>query len=132
VTTIRLLRCEALQGIARFLAPGAVAAFYIFFPDPWPKKRHEDKRLVSPHAARLLASRLAAGGTLNLKTDDPAYARQMVEVLERTPFLRNAHGTGSFAPLQADLARHETIYEQKWRKEGRAIHALVYVRTEEP
>jgi tRNA (guanine-N7-)-methyltransferase len=131
VPNVRLLRCEALQGIARFLAPGSVEAFYALFPDPWPKKRHAEKRLVSPPAARLLATRLVPGGRLALKTDDAAYADQMAAVLEKTPFLRNAHGPGRLAPPEA-VPAHETLYERKWRQEGRAIRALVYVRTEEP
>jgi tRNA (guanine-N7-)-methyltransferase len=131
VTNIRLLRCEALQGIARFLAPESVEAFSVFFPDPWPKRCHEGKRVVSLPAMRLLASRLMIGGKIYLKTDDRAYAGRMIEMLERTPFLRNAHGTAQFAPYEGLLA-HETLYERKWRKEGRTIFALVYVRTEEP
>jgi tRNA (guanine-N7-)-methyltransferase len=131
LTNIRLLRCEALQGIARFLAPEAVESFTIFFPDPWPKKRHAKNRLVALPATRLLATRLKPGGAIYLKTDDRVYADQMVDVLERTPFLRNAVGPAQFAPHTGLLA-HETLYEQKWRKQGKQIYALVYVRTEEP
>lgn len=128
---IKLVHCEAVKCIARFLAPESVEHFYIFFPDPWPKKRHETHRLVCPPMARLLASRLAPGGRVFLKTDDEAYSRQMVAVLEHTPFLRNEFGPGVFAPPEGFLA-HETLFERKWRKLGKRIYPLVYVRTREP
>ncbi len=131
LTTVRLLRCDALQGIARFLAPESVESFSIFFPDPWPKKRHAKKRLVTAPSARLFAARLKPEGKIFLKTDDPAYAAHMVDVLERTPFLRNAVGPARFAPRTGLLA-HETLYEQKWRKQGKQIYALIYVRTDKP
>ncbi len=128
VANVRLVRSEALQCIARFLPADSVESFYVFFPDPWPKKRHEDKRLVSGPSVRLLTSRLVPGGRIFLKTDDPAYSRQMIDVLEKAPFLRNAYGPGNFAPFQGPLS-HETLYERKWRAQGRCIYSLVYVRT---
>ncbi|HAK94282.1 MAG TPA: hypothetical protein DCM87_04595 [Planctomycetes bacterium] len=131
VANVRLVRSEALQCIARFLPAESVESFYVFFPDPWPKKRHEDKRLVSGPSVRLLASRLVPGGRIFLKTDDPAYSRRMLDVLEKAPFLRNEYGPGSFAPFQGPLS-HETLYERKWRAQGRCIYSLVYVRTSAP
>ena len=132
LTNVRLLCCEAMQGIWRFLQPASVESFYIFFPDPWPKKRHAGKRFVTPPATRLLATRLVPGGTVLLKTDDAPYASQMVAVLERTPFLENLHGPGRFAPSRGGLLAHETLYERKWRKQGKPIYALAYVKTDEP
>lgn len=128
---VRLVRSEALQCIARLLPAESVESFYVLFPDPWPKKRHEDKRLVSSPSVRLLASRLVPGGRIFLKTDDPDYSRRMLDVLEKMFFLRNEHGPGCFAPCE-DALSHETLYERKWRAQGRAIYALVYVRTAEP
>ncbi len=131
VGNVRLLCAEAGRCVACFLPAGSVESFYVFFPDPWPKKRHEDKRIVSGPAVRLFASRLAPGGRIFLKTDDPCYSRQMLEVLEKAPFLRNAHGPGSFAPFEGPLL-HETLYEHKWRAQGRSIFSLVYVRADAP
>ncbi len=131
VTNVRLLCAEASRCVACYLPPGSVECFYIFFPDPWPKKRHEDKRFVCGPAARLLASRLAPAGRIFLKTDDPAYSRWMLDALEKTPFLRNAYGPGCFAPVEGPLL-HETLYEHKWRAQGRSIFSLVYVRTDAP
>ena len=131
LTNTRLLRCDALQGIARFLGPESVEAFYIFCPDPWPKKRHEDRRVVTSASGRLFAARLVPGGAIYLKTDEEAFAAQMVSVLERTPFLRNTHGPGAFAPLEGPLA-HQSLFEKKWRKQGKHMYALSYVRTQAP
>ena len=131
LSNVRILKCEALQAISRFLLPESAESFSVLFPDPWPKKRHEHKRVISGPSARLLASRLKTGGKIYLKTDDAKYAARMVSVLEKTPFLRNVHGPGRLAPLEGFLA-HETLYERKWRKLNRSIFPLVYVKTEDP
>jgi hypothetical protein len=55
----------------------------------------------------------------------------MLEVLEKAPFLRNANGPGNFAPFEGPLL-HETLYEHKWRAQGRSIFSLVYVRADAP
>ncbi len=131
LNSVRLVRGEALQGIARLFAPGSIAGITLFFPDPWPKKRHAHKRLISPPAARLFASRLRPQGTLYFKTDDAAFALQALQVLEKTPFLYNCYGPGAWAPCEGLLA-HRTLYEKKWLNQGRRIYRLAYVRTDEP
>ena len=75
---------------------------HVFFPDPWPKKRHHKRRLIQPAVRRLLASRLAPGGYLHLATDWEDYAEQMLDVLQSgaaagqhcAPDLRRARITG--------------------------------------
>ena len=64
------------------IAPGVLAGVHIFFPDPWPKKRHHKRRLIQPDFAHLVATRLQPGGYLHAATDWAEYADQMIEVLE--------------------------------------------------
>jgi tRNA (guanine-N7-)-methyltransferase len=73
------------------VAPGGVAEIWVFFADPWHKKRHHKRRLVTPAFAELVASRLAPGGTLRLATDWADYATQMHDVLAACGSLANPY-----------------------------------------
>jgi tRNA (guanine-N7-)-methyltransferase len=94
----------------------------VFFPDPWPKKRHHKRRLIQPEFVALLASRLAPGATLHLATDLPAYARQMLQVLAAEPSLVNT--ANGFAPRPA--YRPWTKFEQRGAQLGQPSHELVF------
>lgn len=71
------------------IAPGALAGIHVFFPDPWPKKRQQKRRLIQPEFVKLLASRLAPRGYLHCATDWEDYAFQMLETLPGDPLLIN-------------------------------------------
>jgi len=124
VENIRILRIEAARGLAELVAPGTVDAFYINFPDPWPKSRHAKHRIIQPSTARLLAGLLVPGGSLSIRSDDAAYSAQILSVLDDVPELENLAGKGAFAA--APLHGFPTAYELKYRLEGRTIHYLEY------
>jgi tRNA (guanine-N7-)-methyltransferase len=71
---LRLARVEAFEGIGDMLEPHSVSVFYIFFPDPWPKRRHHRRRLVNPEFMDLLHSRLSDGGIIHFASDHTEYA----------------------------------------------------------
>jgi tRNA G46 methylase TrmB len=71
------------------LAPASLAGVHLFFPDPWPKKRHHKRRLLQPAFLALLASRLQPGGYIHCATDWEEYAQQMLAVLSAEPLLEN-------------------------------------------
>lgn len=89
---IRLMRFDAASAIGTMVPDGSVAGFHIFFPDPWPKKRHAKRRLVQEPFAALLAGKLAPGGYIYAATDDEAYARQMLSVFGGCQDLENPYG----------------------------------------
>jgi tRNA (guanine-N7-)-methyltransferase len=124
IGNIRMLRIAAVRGLAELVAPDSVDAFFINFPDPWPKKRHAKHRLIQPPTAELLVRLLVPGGGLSLRSDDEAYSVQMLAVLDPVQGLENTAGPGRFAPVP----RHPipTAYEIKYRNEGRTIHYLEY------
>ena len=74
---LRVIRHDAVEVLEHMIADGALAAIHLFFPDPWPKKRHHKRRLVQPAFAALAARKLAPGGMLHAATDWPDYAEQM-------------------------------------------------------
>ncbi len=121
LTNVRMLSVDAVWSLEHLVEPDTLAGLWIFFPDPWHKKRHHKRRLVSPDFARLAASRLAIGAEWRLATDWADYAEQMVEVLDAEPLL-----TGGAVERWAE--RPLTKFERKGLAAGREITDLAYVR----
>ncbi len=78
---LRIVRHDAVAVLEKMIADASLAGIHLFFPDPWPKKRHHKRRLLQPSFAELAARKLAPGGYLHAATDWPDYATQMDEVL---------------------------------------------------
>lgn len=123
-TNVRLISVDAVWSMEHLLRPDTLAELWTFFPDPWPKKRHHRRRLVSPAFAELAATRLVRGGRWRLATDWPEYAERMREVLDAEPLLENEHGGA--APRWAD--RPQTRFERRGVRAGRPITDLGYRR----
>ncbi|GLZ33111.1 tRNA (guanine-N(7)-)-methyltransferase [Lentzea sp. NBRC 105346] len=121
---LRVLRGDAVDLLTEHVAPGALGGARIFFPDPWPKKKHHKRRLVQPAFIALLASRLAPGAVLHLATDWEHYADQMLEVCSASPLLDNMYD--GWAP-RPDW-RPVTKFEQRAVDEGRISHDLMFKR----
>ena len=89
LSNLRIIQHDAVEVVRDMIAPGTLAGIHVFFPDPWPKKRHHKRRLIQPAFVALLASRLAPGGYLHCATDWAHYAVQMLAVLAGEPLLVN-------------------------------------------
>lgn len=124
LANLRLLRGDAVPLLAEHIAPGSLAGVRIFFPDPWPKKKHHKRRLVQPDFVALVASRLAVGGRLHLATDWAPYADQMLAVCTAEPLLRNEFD--GWAP-RPDW-RPTTKFEARAAEEGRISRDLMFRR----
>ena len=109
LTNLKIMRYDAVQVLEDMIADGSVSGFHIFFPDPWPKKRHHKKRLVQLPFTTLLAQKLKKGGYIYCVTDWEDYAKQMLSVLESTVGMVNPYD--GFAPARA--WRPETHFERK-------------------
>src|SRR5690606_33621214 len=77
----RVIQHDAVEVLQQMIAPASLAGVHIYFPDPWPKKRHHKRRLIQPPLIKLLASRMQPGAYIHLATDWENYAEQMLEVL---------------------------------------------------
>ena len=124
---VRIVQHDAVDVLREMVPAGSLAAIHVFFPDPWPKKRHHKRRLVQPPFAELAASRLAPGGVLHVATDWQEYAEHVLAVLSVTPGLRNT--AEGFAPRPA--TRPETTFERRGLKLGHGVWDIVF-RKEEP
>ena len=122
LANVRMISVDAVWSMEHLVAPGQLAGVWTFFPDPWHKKKHHKRRLVTPAFAALVADRLAPGAEWRLATDWADYAEQMVEVLDAEPRL-----SGGVSERWAE--RPVTKFERKGLAAGRSITDLAYRRT---
>jgi tRNA (guanine-N7-)-methyltransferase len=109
------------------LPDASLAAVQLFFPDPWPKKRHHKRRIVQPDFVQDLARVLAPGGVLHAATDWAPYAEHMHAQLEAVPALfENTAGAGRFAERPA--SRPPTKFERRGQRLGHRVFDLIYRR----
>lgn len=129
-TNARVMCHDAVEVLENEIPPGALAQIRIYFPDPWHKKRHNKRRLVSPAFAALLVRALAPDGLLHLATDWQDYAEQMWDVLDATPGLRNRAGPRGSLP-RPDW-RPQTHFEARGLRLGHGVWDLLYDRVDAP
>ena len=121
---IKLMRFNAVDVLERMIPPSSIAGFHIFFPDPWPKKRHHKRRLIQSGFVHLLATRLVKGGYIYCVTDWEEYAQWMMEVLSGEELLENPYG-GFCPPLSW---RPMTKFEKKGLDKDYVINELWFTR----
>ncbi|MEP6656100.1 MAG: tRNA (guanosine(46)-N7)-methyltransferase TrmB [Betaproteobacteria bacterium] len=121
---LRVIRHDAVEVVAAMIPPGALAAVHVFFPDPWPKKRHHKRRLLKPPFVRELALRLRPGGILHVATDWEEYAQEMLAALDAEALLANT--ADRFAPRPA--YRPRTKFETRGLALGHGVWDLVFRR----
>ncbi len=125
LTNLRLIAHDAVEVLGRQIAPGSLDEVLLYFPDPWPKKRHHKRRIVQPPFVALVADRLKQGGRFRLATDWEPYAAWMLDVLAREPRLANAATDGRFIDASE---RGSTRFEARGRRLGHAVFDLCYQR----
>jgi tRNA (guanine-N7-)-methyltransferase len=121
VDNVRMLSIDAVWTMQHLLAPASITELWTFFPDPWPKQRHQRRRLVTPEFAAVVADRLVPGGCWRLATDWDDYAEQARAVLDAEPAL-----VGGVTERWAE--RPVTRFEGRGLEAGRAITDLTYRR----
>lgn len=126
ISNLRLISHDALDVLTRQIPPASLARINLYFPDPWPKKRHHRRRLMQPTFVRELVRCLAPWGELQVATDHEGYAEHIAEVLEAEPGLCNRLAPARFLPEVDD--RPPTAYELEWRAEGRSFYFFTYAR----
>jgi tRNA (guanine-N7-)-methyltransferase len=124
LSNLRVYPDDALPFLRERIADASLDTLLIYFPDPWPKKRHHKRRLIQADSAGLFAHKLKAGGTLQLATDWEDYARHALEVLNACPAFRNRAPDGGCVPRPAE--RPETKFERRGLKLGHAVFDLVF------
>jgi tRNA (guanine-N7-)-methyltransferase len=124
LTNVRIVQHDAVEVVQYMLAPESLDAVRVFFPDPWPKKRHHKRRLLQPAFIALLAARLKPAGVLHVATDWQDYAEQVLAALRSEPLLENT--AAGYAPRPA--YRQPTKFEQRGLRLGHGVWDLVFRR----
>jgi len=125
---LRVICHDAVEVLQHQLAPASIALVHIFFPDPWPKKRHHKRRLIQPPFVALLARTIAPGGRLRLATDWEPYAHHMREVIDASPAFTNVAADDGFVARSAERAL--TRFERRGQRLGHGVWDLEYRRTQ--
>lgn len=124
IGNVRIVRHDAVEVLQSMISPQSLSGIHVFFPDPWPKKRHHKRRLLQPAFVALAASRLRTGGLFHCATDWAPYAAGMLEVLSAEPALRNA--SDGYAPRPA--SRPLTKFESRGLGLGHGVYDLVFTK----
>ena len=127
LSNLYIIEHDAIEVLEKMIPDESVSAFHIFFPDPWPKKKHHKRRLVQRPRTEILAKKLAPGGYLYMATDWEPYADFALQELEQTPGLTNRFG--GFAPRQQ--WRPETRFEEKGLDKNHVIRELFFLKQED-
>jgi tRNA (guanine-N7-)-methyltransferase len=126
LTNVRVHCADATEILARDVADAGLAGIHLFFPDPWPKKRHNKRRLVNPDFIRLAARKLKQGGIFHAATDWENYAQQILSVLEGCKEMENAAGENAYSPRPPH--RPLTKFESRGQRLGHGVWDLVFTR----
>lgn len=124
LTNVRIVQHDAVEVVDQMISPGSLARIHVFFPDPWPKKRHHKRRLLQAPFVHALALRLAPGGVLHVATDWEDYARDMLATFGAEPLLENT--APEFAPRPQ--TRPLTKFEARGLQLGHGVWDLVFRR----
>ncbi len=119
LSNIRVLQGDAVELIQRLIPNNSLDTIQIFFPDPWPKRRHHKRRLIQPAFVQLIVEKLKPGGHLHLATDWEDYALHMMRVLSDNKELSNTAGAGKFTTQR--MGRPLTKYEQRGQRLGHGV-----------
>jgi tRNA (guanine-N7-)-methyltransferase len=124
LANVRVLEHDAVEVVADMIAPMALAAIHVYFPDPWPKKRHHKRRLLQAPFVHALAQRIAPGGYLHAATDWEEYAQEILANCAAEALLHNT--AAGFAARPA--WRPQTKFETRGRKLGHAVFDVLFLR----
>ncbi len=127
IGNVRVINDEATMVLQQMIPENSISAVYIFFPDPWPKKRHHKRRLIQPLFIELLSGKLQPGGMLHMATDWEDYAHHMMAVMNYASMFTNTAGINHFSP-RPDY-RPLTKFEQRGMKLGHRVWDLVFRKT---
>lgn len=127
IPNVRIACLDAVDFMGEHIPSASLDGIRIYFPDPWPKKRHHKRRIIQPDFVEVLASALKPGGILHMATDWAPYAEHMVEVLAGNGNFHNLAEAGPYSP-KPDW-RPETHFERRGKRLGHGVFDLLYEKS---
>lgn len=126
LNNVRIYCHDAIEILQQKIPDHTLAGLHLFFPDPWPKKKHHKRRIVNAEFAGLLVKKLKEGGYFHAATDWQHYAEWMLDILTAEPGLANASLTGGYC--ERPLYRPLTKFEQRGLRLGHGVWDLIFKR----
>jgi len=126
LTNVRVMMEDAFEVLTHNIADNSLAAFYIYFPDPWHKRCHHKRRIIQKEFVELLASKLEPGGLLHMATDWEDYARHMMRVMNDSTQFTNCAGKGNYS--ERPDWRTLTKFEQRGHRLGHGVWDLMFTK----
>jgi len=130
LSNIRVIHADAMEVLETMIAADSLDTLQLFFPDPWPKKRHHKRRIICSDFTRLVANKLTPGGILHIATDWLHYAETVLEILEKSPWFDNLSATATYTPRP--VTRPVTKFERRGLKLGHGVRDLMFRRNQIP
>ena len=130
LSNVRVACADAVEILQDRVANASLDGARLYFPDPWPKKRHHKRRIVQAGFVALLQRKMKPGGVLHIASDWTPYAEGMLELLEASAGFRNCSVSGGFSPRPEWRAM--TIYELRGQRLGHKVHDLLFQRADLP
>lgn len=127
LSNVRVMCADAVEVLQRQISDCTLDAIYLFFPDPWHKKRHHKRRQVQAEWAQLIRGKLKIGGCLHMATDWQEYAEHMLAVLGKSEGFTNQSPRYGF--IERPDYRPITKFEQRGTRLGHGVWDLLFVRT---
>jgi tRNA (guanine-N7-)-methyltransferase len=126
LNNVRIYCHDAIEILEQRIADNSLTGVHLFFPDPWPKKRHHKRRIVRPEFAALLIWKLEKGGYFHAATDWEHYAGHMLEVLSSANGLKNAGNNGDYC--ERPDYRPKTKFESRGLRLGHEVWDLIFTK----
>ena len=126
LTNVRVFCHDAVEVLEQRISDASLDRVLLFFPDPWPKRKHHKRRIVQPDFVARIARKLKPGGLFHMATDWKHYAAHMLSVMQAAPEFANCDNDDGYA--QRPAWRPATKFEQRGRRLGHAVHDLLFRR----
>lgn len=130
LTNLRVYREDALRVLDECIPEASIDTLQLFFPDPWPKKKHQKRRILQPAFAELVRTRLKPGGVFHMATDWQNYAEQMAEIMAAAPGFRNTANSETMPFVPRPTFRPLTKFEARGERLGHGVWDLIFARCE--
>lgn len=127
IENIRVICADAVEVLEQRLPDASLDRVQLFFPDPWPKKKHHKRRIVQPEFAQLVRRKLKPGGVFHMATDWQDYATQMLAVMNAAEGFHNTSPGGDY--VERPTTRALTKFEQRGQRLGHGVWDLVFEKT---
>lgn len=126
VNNVRIICDDAVDVLSLMIPDESLEAVYLFFPDPWPKKRHHKRRIVQENFVELVAQKLFFGGRFHMATDWVNYAEHMLQMMQQSENFNNLAGANHYC--ERPSYRPLTKFEQRGQRLGHEVRDLIFIR----